>query len=339
MEAYFTASSTTNLNFSKGVFLTSGSCVKNDTALAGIANAGPDGPEGPSSNFQSVPFYKPGDADLDLLTSGVTNDAAVLEFDFIPKSDTVRFRYRFASEEYNIFVNTVFNDVFGFFLSGVNVAYPKTNIALIPGTNVPVSINTVNNGQANFGAGSGPCSNCSYFIDNTSGSVDVVYNGITKILTAMAKVECGKKYHIKLAVADVSDGTFDSGVFLEAGSFSSEDPISITCNYADSAISEGCGTGSIYYVRPKHQSANAITYTFALSGTATNGVDFTPALPVSITFPPGKDSVVFNFTAVNEGIVEPIEYIKMVSNQTFFSCGGPVTAEFKFYIKPPLILE
>ena len=64
-----------------------------------------------------------GDAQLTALAGNDTEDAAILEFDFVPASDTVVFRFVFASDEYNEFVNTKFNDVFAFFISGVNCAY------------------------------------------------------------------------------------------------------------------------------------------------------------------------------------------------------------------------
>ena len=84
-----------------------------------------------------------GDPDLDRLTGEPTFDATVLEFDFVPNADTLFFSYVFGSEEYNEFVGS-FNDVFGFFVNGQNVA-------LIPGTNTPVSINTINNGNPAIG--------------------------------------------------------------------------------------------------------------------------------------------------------------------------------------------
>ncbi len=330
----YTSTASTNLGFSSGVYLTTGSCLANDPQGTG----GQDGPFGPSSNFQDLSQGKPGDADLDLLTTAPTNDASILEFDFIPQSDTVKFRYRFGSEEYNEYVNSTYNDVFGFFLSGVTVALPKTNIALIPGTAVPVSINNVNNGMAT-GASTGPCTNCAYYTDNIGGAADIAYDGLTTILTAVYPVQCGQTYHIKIAIADVGDAAYDSGVFLEAGSFSSQAPVSISSNLTDSVITEGCGTTTLYFVRPLNQIANADTFNYTIGGTAANGLDFSPALTGSIIFPAGQDSVVINLSAINDGLTEPLETLTITLTQTFTVCGVPIVISYKLYIEDLLPLS
>ena len=90
------------------------------------------------------------DVDLDAIVSpNGTNDACVIEFDFIPIGDSVKFNYVFGSEEYLEWVNSSFNDVFGFFLSGPGISGPYSNnavnIATVPGTTTAVSINNVNN--------------------------------------------------------------------------------------------------------------------------------------------------------------------------------------------------
>jgi Bacterial Ig-like domain (group 2)/Abnormal spindle-like microcephaly-assoc'd, ASPM-SPD-2-Hydin len=152
-----------------------------------------------------------GDTDLDTLvgTGHTTNDAAVLEFDFVPKTSTLTFSYVFASDEYNEFVGE-FNDVFGFFVNG-------TNIALLPGVTppTPVSINTVN-----------LTANTQFFINNDMQSpavapVDTEMDGLTVVLTATAQVNANQTNHIKLAIADADDFAVDSNVFIEAGSLSS----------------------------------------------------------------------------------------------------------------------
>lgn len=159
-----------------------------------------------------------GDPDLDALIPGFeTFDACVLEFDFVPVGNTVTFNYVFASEEYNEFVDSPFNDVFGFFVNGVNYA-------LIPGTPTTVAINNVNNGNAAVGeAATGPCTNCGFYIDNsgTSNSRNTQMDGLTTVLTFTAPVAAGQTNHIRLAVADAGDHILDSVVFIEAGSFRS----------------------------------------------------------------------------------------------------------------------
>lgn len=90
------------------------------------------------------------DPDLNALTSLSINDACVIEFDFLPVGDTIRFNYVFGSEEYHDYVGSSFNDVLGFFLSGEGIVGPYTNdainIAKVPGTNLAVSISNVNCG-------------------------------------------------------------------------------------------------------------------------------------------------------------------------------------------------
>jgi hypothetical protein len=118
------------------------------------------------------------------------------------------FQYVFGSEEYNEFVGTQFDDVFGFFLNGKNVA-------LIPGTNTPVSVNTVNKNI-----------NSQYYRDNdptdfggNPGPIMTALNGLTTVLTVEVNVTPGKVNHIKLGIEDTGDAIFDSDVFIAAGSF------------------------------------------------------------------------------------------------------------------------
>jgi len=152
------------------------------------------------------------------------NDIAILEFDFIPTSDSLSFRYAFGSQEYFAFENTQYNDVFGFFLSGPGIAGPwsngAVNLAIVPGTNppLPITISSVNSVTP---------INQQYFVDNQSGlSIIADADGFTTVLTAEALVQCGATYHIKLAIADGADSGLSSYVWLEAGSFSSP-PLSV----------------------------------------------------------------------------------------------------------------
>ena len=198
----------TTIGIGSGVMLTSGS-LSNAIGPNNSTGAGTDTPAG-------------SDIDLNGLNPGGSGaqDAAVLQFDFTPATDSVRFRYVWASEEYSDYVNSNCNDFFGFFVNGPGIT-GKKNIALVPNSTTAISINTVNNGWAAGGTSpNGPCTNCAYFRDN-HGSASVQYDGLTTVLTAGTAVCPCETYHIKLAVQDFCDGAFDSGVFLEANSFSS----------------------------------------------------------------------------------------------------------------------
>ena len=172
----------------------------------------------------------PGDPDLDALlrarglsTAEVnTYDAAILEFTFNSKGGDLFFNFVFASDEYNEFVNSAYNDVFGFFLDGVN-------IALIPGTTTPVAINNVNGGNP-LGTNA---ANSHLFHNNDLSDggpfYAIGYDGFTSVFTAQAFNVGSGTHTIKLAIADTSDHVLDSAVFIEAGSFSDKalysDPI------------------------------------------------------------------------------------------------------------------
>jgi Divergent InlB B-repeat domain/Abnormal spindle-like microcephaly-assoc'd, ASPM-SPD-2-Hydin len=175
----------------------------------------------------------PGDPDLTALICNTTdapcdsptttNDAAVLEFDFVPNATLFTFQYVFASDEYPEFVFD-FNDVFAFFLSQGGGA--KKDIALIPGTNTIVSINNVNNGSTDPTQLNIPPVNPQFYLDNnfqfpTASPLNTEMDGLTTVLSVQAAVVPGQTYHIKLAIADALDEDLDSNVFIKAGSLSS----------------------------------------------------------------------------------------------------------------------
>jgi hypothetical protein len=159
---------------------------------------------------------QPGDADLSTLSGFTTFDAAVLEFDFVPATNSVSFRYVFASDEYNEFVNTQFNDVFAFFVNGVNCA-------VVGGE--PVSINVINNGNPfNTDPRSHPELYRNNDLSDGGGSIDTEMDGLTTILTCTMDVAANNPNHLKLAIADASDQSFDSAVFIEAQSLTAFTP-------------------------------------------------------------------------------------------------------------------
>ncbi|MCJ7604124.1 MAG: PEP-CTERM sorting domain-containing protein [Desulfobulbaceae bacterium] len=198
---YFSGGTAAGLGFDKGIVLTSGYASN----LNGTSNTS-DGITGINS--------QPGDAQLNSLIPGyTTHDATVLSFDFVSAGDKVYFNYAFGSDEYNEYVNSSFNDVFGFFFAG-------TNIALIPGTSTPVSINNINLGL-----------NSGYYNNNDPSNgiptpYAFEYDGFTDMFTAsISGLTAGGTYSIKLAIADAGDYILDSGVFLQAGTFSDKPPV------------------------------------------------------------------------------------------------------------------
>ena len=154
-----------------------------------------------------------GDPALDALAGYPTYDATTLSFDFVSDTGDLYFDYVFASEEYNEYTNTQYNDVFAFFLDG-------SNIALIPGTTTPVSVNNVNGGNPYGTAASHP----EYFNNNDLNdggpSYNIEYDGFTNVFTAQALGIGAGTHTIQLAIADSGDHILDSAVFIQAGTFS-----------------------------------------------------------------------------------------------------------------------
>jgi hypothetical protein len=252
-------------------------------------------------------------------TTRRTTNCATIQFDIIPSSDSIKFNYVFASEEYNNFVCSNFNDIFGFFITGPGITgdqnlapdFPQSkNIALIPGTNLPVSINTVNNGTPGT---SGTAANCNFtpqgiasYIDNTPAPGTnnpfvlqrLRFNGLTKVLTAGVKVTPCEVYTLTLTVSDVTDGSFDSGVFIEKGSLRSSVRTSVSTQYNDRfpyAI-VNCNPGKIFFKRCYTVDRAVIRYT--IGGSAVNDVDYKEkletgnlqALADSLVLIPGQET-------------------------------------------------
>ena len=214
---YFEANGS-NWPFEAGLIMTTGD----------INNA--PGPE--DETLSDGGFAWPGDTDLedaintdldgnpgDDLGPGESNNASVIEFDFVPIVDYMSFEFIFAAEEYGGF-QCGFSDAFAFLLTDSNGV--TTNLAVVPNTTDPVSVFTVRDDTYN-----GNCSsqNASYFGNfYGDGGVDPIlapidFRGHTTVLLAEANVVPNEVYHIKLVIADDGDTAFDSAVFIGAGTF------------------------------------------------------------------------------------------------------------------------
>jgi ribosomal protein S26 len=210
---FFSEGNTTNIGIEDGIVLTTG------RALDAV---GPNDEENTSEDLGSA--YE-GDPHLEMMTPWSIKDACSLQFDFVANSNSITVQYVFASEEYNEYVCTVYNDIFAFIVDGPKPGsgvYDEENIALIPGTAWPVSINAVNNGSEGIYGDSWNCTSLNYsslFVDNTGGTT-IEYDGFTVVLSATVAIIPGETYTFKFAVGDVSDGLYDSGVFIKGESFS-----------------------------------------------------------------------------------------------------------------------
>ncbi|MFN8776559.1 MAG: choice-of-anchor L domain-containing protein [Flavobacteriales bacterium] len=319
-----------------------------------IGSGNVNGAAGPntSGSFALGPASGWGASDPDLaeLSGFSLNDAAVLEFDFIPTGDSLAFNFVFASDEYPEFSNSSFNDAFGFFLSGPGINGPylngAANIALIPSTTIPVTINNLNNGNTGTG---GPCEFCQYYIHNGNGSSSpqnsnnfyIQGDGFTTVLTAFAQVECGETYHIKLAVADAGDASYDSWVFLEEGSFQSNQlEVAYTgpeISPGDDSVYEGCQPGELLFTRPPGSTGD-VTYTVIVSGSAESGVDFEP-LPAELTFAAGQNTAILDIVAIADAVTEGSETVVVEITNATTCGGGELVYELLIVDLPPLSVQ
>ena len=240
----------------------------------------------------------PGDADLQLLSPNFpTFDATWISFSFSPQANQVKFRFVFASEEYPESIAKNFNDVFGFFISGPGFTGAQ-NIALVPSTNDPISIQTIN---AN--------TNSSYYIDNTNGT-SVQFDAFTKVIEITANVQPCQDYTLKFAIADVKDFIFDSGIFIEAQSFQSIDPRAVSTYEQKLLISE-CDSSGFVITRINPDKSQAITVNYIFEGTAINGSDYlaTPANQVVIAA--GATSAFVKIKPITDFLNEATESVKL----------------------------
>jgi gliding motility-associated-like protein len=215
-------------------------------------------------------------------TVGSVNNIASLEFDFVAVGDSLNFNYIFGSDEYLQYVNSQYNDVFAFFLSGPGITGPYASPAAFPGGSVniaivpesapplPITISSVNN-----------VINAPYYIDNGANSIPIGLNGFTVKLAAQYDLTCGETYHIRLAIANGSDQALKSDVIIEAGSFTtgtdnagiSSSVVNPAPNLPPNSVLEGCVNGQITFNFPDCL-AQGDTVNLIFGGTATYLEDY-----------------------------------------------------------------
>ena len=318
----------TNLNMDSGIVMSTGDINALDPNFSGFINMPFNNVSDP--DLLNVANSVPGLIGQSFSVSGIF-DVALLEFDFIPNSDSLTFNYIFGSNEYLTWVNSQYNDVFGFFISGPGITGPYSapanfpngsiNIATVPNSNppLPITISSINN-----------VINSNYYINNTNVFQTLSCNGFTQKFQANVVVQCGETYHIRLAIADGSDTSLDSWVFLEAGSFSSNGSIELSSGIAnsDTVLYEGCN--SAFFNFERLDTIGDFTVHFDFLGTATIGLDY-DYIPDSLTIPSGQLRDTLFINPILDSILEATETV--VLTVYYEKCSGQLdTSRATLYI-------
>lgn len=319
-----------SIGINRGIILSTGHIENSE---------GPNDSRRISGDFKDVS----GDPDLKQLSQLNIQDAVGIEFDFVPLDSLVTFRYVFASEEYCEFVGSNFNDVFGFFVSGPGIngtfSNQAINVALVPGTQDYVSINTINhNINSSYYVGNelkDDADRCGIPWSNSSNLGNIQYDGYTKVMTATLKLKPCETYHLRLMISDVNDGQFDSAVFLEAESFNIGGSINLAVGdgVQEDTITEGCDEGQ-FMVSRKDPTQTTLPLTIGIrvagASQAKAGVDFKP-LPSSVTIPSGKVSTTIKIESILDMVNEDLEDIIL---ELDFPCSC-ITDTARLYIEDP----
>ncbi len=207
--------------------------------------------ESPWTTTRFSPMGNPkqvkGDRDLNRISKSVSYDVCIVEFDFVPLHNKLQITYVFGSEEYPEYAESRYNDAFAFIVSGEK--FPSVNIATVPRTLLPVTVNNIHRKK-----------NEMFYIDNDYfKKVDlkknvpgktkkkdknpysdyyeidkrklrklpaervnsIQFDGLTTVLTASCYLIPYRKYHMKIAIGDIADPQYDSGIFLAQSSLRS----------------------------------------------------------------------------------------------------------------------
>ena len=267
------------------------------------------------------------------------NDLCILEFDFEAGGDSIAFNYVFGSDEYLEWVNSSYNDIFAFFLSGPGITGPYAapagfpdgaiNIAQVPESDplLPVTISSVND-----------VTNPMYYVDNFNND-GICIDGYTQAFTASAQVQCGETYHIKLAIADGSDTALESFVILEEGSFASN-AIDIVADAAiegtdvflgDTTVVEGCNDATFTVIRPDDSDLDTIFLN--VYGTASMGGDFANSFDMVI-MEPGQSSADVTLGVINDNVNEDPEWVT-IEYVYVNGCGDTIVSSATIVILDP----
>ncbi len=311
---------TNSIGLDRGLLLTSGRAATTGSSF---------GADSEGSDFADNMNMGTNEPNLQaLIFNNVVYDASYYKITFQSYNDSIRFKYVFSSEEYPEFVCSEFNDIFGFFIQGPGYPTP-TNIALIPGTNLPVSINNVHPSNPL----NEPCPplNAQFYNDNNTSNIQPTYDGyLTPFLAEAAVVPC-ETYTMIIAIADVGDASFDSGVFIEGGSFGSTNFITSSFGAGSNILPEQ-STGIPLSLTFSQIPASLLPITVKLSGSAANGLDYEA---IDSVYTISSTDTVLQFTV--QPILDSLE--EMVENIVVTATGGVCfVRSFDLFITDPGII-
>jgi len=287
-----------NLGLDGGIILSSGT-------VADLA--------GPESQGVGQSTTGPGSPILTAIAGVPTLTACILEFDFTSDIDTIsdmHFDFVFGSEEYDFWACSNYADVFAFIVSGPGIV-GNQNIAVVPNTNIPISINSIN-GSTNPGpmcTNMGPGSPFTQYFVSNNGGTTVALNGFTQVLTATATIQPCDTYHLWMGIANGTDNALQSAVFLKENSFSVDSTSFDLAGLVESQggyLIEGCTPLDIIF---SHDTSLHRTkkLCFHYSGTAVNGVDVN-LLPDTLMIPANVVSGSLSVVPLLDGIQETFNY-------------------------------
>lgn len=198
------------LGIEQGVFLATTDAEKSPSDVIGPNNEGDiSGGKGSSTT----------DEQLLSIVDNAKYDAVILTLQATPQHDNLNFEFIFGSDEYPEYVCSQFNDAFGFFIKLKDEADSEwKNVAIIPGTQTPIAVNTINSGSCGASADgtASVLTNSALYITNPAGGSNLQYDGFTTLLSVSTNnLIPNQEYDIKLAIADAGDGSYDSGIFLK----------------------------------------------------------------------------------------------------------------------------
>lgn len=200
---------TTNFPFTDGIVLVTGKARKAGNVTDNVSDVVTGAGTNDADLVAAIPIPPNNPPDN-------YNDNVILEFDFVPNSNQVKFNYIFASEEYTSTYPCQYSDAFALLIRPVSGG-PYVNLAILPNGAGPVSMTNIRPDVP----GVGGCSavNQNYFAGYNTTNIVTNFAGRTVPLTAIGAVTPGVAYHFKMVLSDFRDTGFDSAVFLEGGSF------------------------------------------------------------------------------------------------------------------------